>query len=48
MAARVRTVSRHGLRIEAHHKNLLNKSKIVLYKPLLYLRIRVAKTVVNK
>ena len=33
----VGTVSRCGLRIEAHHRNQLNKStsKVALYKPLL-------------
>ena len=27
-------VSRRGLKIEAHHRNQPNKSKLVLYKPL--------------
>ena len=37
MAAIVGIVSRRGLRIEARHKNQPNKSKLVLYKPLLRL-----------
>ena len=37
MAAIVSIVSRHGLRIESHHRNQPNKSKLVLYKPLLRL-----------
>ena len=28
--------SRHGLRIETHHRNQPNKSKLALYEPLLY------------
>ena len=34
MAAIVGIASRRGLRIEAHHRNQPNKSKLVLYKPL--------------
>ena len=37
MAAIVGIVSRRGLRIEVHHKNQPNKSKLLLYKPLLCL-----------
>ena len=37
MAAVVDIVSRRGLRIGAHHRNQPNKSKLVLYKPLLRL-----------
>ena len=37
VAAIVGIVSRHGLRIEAHRRNQPNKSKLVLYKPLLRL-----------
>ena len=37
MAAIVGVVSRCGLRIEAHCRNQPNKSKLVLYKPLLRL-----------
>ena len=37
MAAIVGIVSRHGLRIEACHRNQPNKSKLVLYKSLLCL-----------
>ena len=36
MAAIVSIDSRHGLRIEALHRNQPNKSKLALYKPLLY------------
>ena len=36
MAAIVNIDSRHGLRIEAHHRNQPNKSKLALYKPLLH------------
>ena len=35
MAAIVDIVSRRDLRIEAHHRNQPNKSKLVLHKPLL-------------
>ena len=34
MAAIVGIVGRHGLIIEAHHRNQPNKSKTALYKPL--------------
>ena len=37
MAAIVDIVSRCGLRIRARHRNQLNKSKLVLYKPLIRL-----------
>ena len=37
MAAIVGIVSRRGLRIEARRRNRPNKSKLVLYKPLLHL-----------
>ena len=37
MAAIVGIVSRRGLRIEAHHRNQPNKSKLALYKPLIRL-----------
>ena len=37
MAAIVGIISRRGLRIEVHHRNQPNKSKLVLYKPLLRL-----------
>ena len=37
MAAIVGIVSRRGLRIEVHRRNQANKSKLVLYKPLLRL-----------
>ena len=37
MAAIVGIVSRHDLRIEVRHRNQANKSKLVLYKPLLCL-----------
>ena len=37
MAAIVNIISRGGLRIEARHTNQPNKSKLVLYKPLLHL-----------
>ena len=37
MAAIVGIVSRRGLRIGALHRNQANKSKLVLYKPLLHL-----------
>ena len=37
MAAIVDIVSRRGLRIGVHRKNQPNKSKLVLYKPLLRL-----------
>ena len=37
MAAIVGIVSRCGLRIEARRRNQPNKSKLVLYKPLLHL-----------
>ena len=37
MAAVVGIVSKRGLRIEAHHRNQPNKSKLALYKPLLRL-----------
>ena len=37
MVAVVGIVSKRGLRIEAHHKNQPNKSKLALYKPLLCL-----------
>ena len=37
MAAIVDIVSRCGFRIEAHHRNQPNKSKLALYKPLLCL-----------
>ena len=37
MAAIVGIVSRHGLRIEARHRNQANKSKLALYKPLICL-----------
>ena len=36
MAAIVNIDSRHGLRIEAHHRNQPNKSRLGLYKPLLH------------
>ena len=36
MAAIVGIVSWRGLRIEACHRNQPNKSKLALYKPLLY------------
>ena len=36
MAVVVSTVSRHGLTIEARHRNQPNKSKLVLYKLLLH------------
>ena len=29
-------VSKHGLTIEAHCRNQLNKTKLVLYKPIIY------------
>ena len=35
MVAIVGIVNRRGLRIEAHRRNLPNKSKLALYKPLL-------------
>ena len=35
MTAIVGIVSRHGLAVEAHHRNQPNKSKLVLHKPLL-------------
>ena len=35
MAAIVSIVSRRGLSIDAHHRHQPNKSKLVLYKPLL-------------
>ena len=34
MTTVVSIVSRHGLRIEAHHRNQHNKTKLALYKPL--------------
>ena len=37
MAAVSQFVSRHGLKIEACHRNQPNKSKLVLLKPLLKL-----------
>ena len=37
MAALVGIVSRRGLRIEVRRRNQPNKSKLALYKPLLYL-----------
>ena len=37
MAAVIGIASRRGLRIEAHHRNQPNKSKLVLYKVLLRL-----------
>ena len=40
MAAIVGIISRHGLRIEASHRNQANKSKLALYKPLLCLYSR--------
>ena len=36
MAAVVGIISRRGLKIEVHHRNQPNKSKLVLYKPLLH------------
>ena len=36
MAAILSIVTRHGLRIEVHHRNQPNKSKLALYKPLLH------------
>ena len=36
MAAIVNIVSKRGLKNEAHHRNQLNKSKLALYKPLVY------------
>ena len=40
MAATVGIVSRRGLRIEACRRNQANKSKLVLYKPLICLYSR--------
>ena len=37
MTALVGIVSRHGLRIEAHHRNQHNKSELALYNSLLSL-----------
>ena len=37
MAAIVGIISRRGFRIKAHHRNQPNKSKLVLYKPLIRL-----------
>ena len=36
MAATVGINSKRGLRIEVHHRNQPNKSKIALYKPLFH------------
>ena len=39
MATLVSTISRHSLTIEMHNRNQPNKSKLVLYKPLLTLTV---------
>ena len=36
VAAIVGIISRHGLRIEAHHRNQSSKSKLSLYKSILH------------
>ena len=47
MAAIVGIVSRRGLRIKARHRNQPNKSKLVLYKPLLRLCSHLKQPYVN-
>ena len=47
MPAVVGIVSRHGLSTDAHYRYQPNKSKLVLYKPLLSLK-RSFKTAVHK
>ena len=37
MAAIVGILSRYGIRIEVHRRNQPNKSKLMVYKPLLHL-----------
>ena len=37
MAAVIDIVSRRGLSIDVHHTNQPNKSKLVLYKPLIHI-----------
>ena len=39
MAAIVSIISRRGLTIKVHHRNQPNKSKLVLYKPLLHFTV---------
>ena len=44
----ISVVSRHGLTIEAHHRNQPNKRKLALCKPLLHFCSKLKQLCINK